>query len=181
MRVPSRRLPPLTPSVHLAVRWGCGLLVIAGAGATVWHHLLAASVFLAVAWPFFWWVVWAERRRVRRFAETRPETRPGESLCRFARDFDCRAVDTWLVRATFEEVRGKIFDRHCPLFLVRADDRLWEDLRIDEDTLEEMGVRVAERAGYSLNDTRDNPLYARIKTARDLVAFMCHQPCTRAV
>src|SRR4051812_6326774 len=57
------------------------------------------------------------------------KARPGESICTFARSFDCRAVDTRLIRATVEELQPWI----PPGFPLRHTDRLGGDLRIDNE------------------------------------------------
>jgi hypothetical protein len=60
---------------------------------------------------------------------------------------------------------------------VGADDNMTEDLRVDADDLDmDLVPHIAERAGRSLNDTRRNPLYGKVRTVRDLVAFLEAQP-----
>jgi len=52
-----------------------------------------------------------------------------------------------------------------------------DDLRIDPDDIDgEMIEEIAERAGYSLDSTRDNPMYGRVQTVGDLVKFITLQP-----
>jgi len=63
-----------------------------------------------------------------------------------------------------------------PDFPVRADDRLVEDLWMDPDDIDlDVFTDAAERTGRSVQDTQNNPLYGRVKTARDLVDFLCAQ------
>jgi hypothetical protein len=94
----------------------------------------------------------------------------------FARDFDTRAVDTWIVRAVYEQVQGQLKHVH-PAFPVRASDRLKEDLHLDDDDLDmDLAVQVEQRTGRSLDETKANPLFGKVKTVRDLVLFFHAQP-----
>jgi len=64
-----------------------------------------------------------------------------------------------------------------PLWYLRPTDRLEDDLRIDPNDIDgEMIEEIAERAGYSLDSTRDNPMYGRVQTVGDLVKFITLQP-----
>jgi hypothetical protein len=102
-------------------------------------------------------------------------SRPGESLCSFARGFDYRNTDTWIVRAVYEELQ-KYLASDCTEFPIRPDDRLAEDLRIDNDDLElDLAKQIAERTGRSLKDTKKNSYYGNVKTVRDLVGFFLGQ------
>lgn len=181
MRVPSRRLPPLPvqPPSPL-VKWECLGVLAAGVGMVLCLHPLGTVIVLGIMVPVGWLAVIADRRQRRKLGEKLVLARRGDPLCRFVRDFDCRAVDTWLIRATFEEVQDAYYGVTGYPIPVRAADRWKEDLRIDGEDLEDIGQHVAARAGYSMDDTPGNPLHGKVKTVGDLVAFLRHQPCTRA-
>jgi hypothetical protein len=110
-----------------------------------------------------------EARRDRRIAKERE----GESICQFARGFDCRKVDTRITRAVYEE-----YSRGFPL---RPSDRLKEDLRIDGDDLDFGAIDIARRTGRSLAGCERNPLYSRARTLHDVVMFFQHQPLAGSV
>ncbi len=104
------------------------------------------------------------------------EAREGESICDFAREFDTRAVDTWVIRAVYEQVQAQLTHVH-PAFPIRASDRLKEDLRLDDDDLDlDVAMQVEQRTGRSLDETKTNPLLGKVKTVRDLVLFFQAQP-----
>ena len=108
-----------------------------------------------------------ERKRLRALAASRP----GESLCSFARGFDYRNTDTWVIRAVYEDLQQHM-KANCADFPIRPDDRLEEDLSIDSDDLDfDLVKPIAERAGRSLSDTKTNSYYEKVKTVRDLVGF----------
>ena len=62
--------------------------------------------------------------------------RPDDSICTFARAFDRRTMDAWIVRATWEEIQSYLVEVDGRPFPVRATDRLADDLFIDEEDLE---------------------------------------------
>jgi hypothetical protein len=105
-----------------------------------------------------------------------PASRVDESICQFARSFEIRRTDTWVLRAVYEELQEHL----CwvsPAFPVRADDSIDDDLLIDRDDLDlEIVWRIAERARRSLEHPEQNPFYAKVATVRDLVSFFLHQP-----
>ncbi|MDI4635539.1 hypothetical protein J7U46_20920 [Pelomonas sp. V22] len=102
--------------------------------------------------------------------------REGQSICEFARDFDARAVDTWVIRAVYEQLQSHLRYVH-PSFPVRADDRLKEDLLLDDDDLDiDLAQEVEERTGRSVDGATNNPYSGKVRTVRDFVLFFQHQP-----
>ncbi len=98
------------------------------------------------------------------------ERRRGESICNFARSFDCRVIDPWVVRAVYEE-----FSESYP---IRAEDSFRDDLRTDEEDLEDSIEAIAQRIGRSLDNTEANLVWGRVEnvTVGDLVLFLNAQP-----
>ncbi|QDU69367.1 hypothetical protein [Engelhardtia mirabilis] len=159
MRVPSRRMPPAEgagrPWLFLVGATFVGLLALVV--STVWGTLLT-TVTLATT-LFVMGIILADGLvQSRRTAKERA----AESICTFARSFDCRSVDTWAIRAVYE--------MYSTSYPVRsADDVDSEELAYDAELL-------AERAGRSLDGCEANPFYGRVSTAGDLVQFLSHQP-----
>jgi hypothetical protein len=110
-------------------------------------------------------------RRLRRLAMTRP----GESICTFARAFDRRKTDFWIVRAVYDELRPYCTFRGGQ-FPVRRTDSLTDDLYIDGDDLEGIARDAAIRVGRVFENLEANPWYGRVATVGDMVAFVQHQP-----
>jgi hypothetical protein len=109
------------------------------------------------------------RRRLRHLAASRV----GESICTFARSFDRRSVDPWVIRAVYEEFRA-YFDDVLP---IRATDRISDDLHMDWEDFNDLAADVAFRAGRSLKHLEQNPLAVeQISNVGDLVLFLSHQP-----
>ncbi|WP_435016136.1 hypothetical protein TA3x_003696 [Tundrisphaera sp. TA3] len=102
-------------------------------------------------------------------------SRRGESICTFARSFDRRATDPWIIRAVFEELQPYCrFGRG--VLPLRATDELGGLLGVDCEDLDWLVYDMAFRAGRSLDGYEHNPQCGRIETVADLVRFLMHQP-----
>lgn len=101
--------------------------------------------------------------------------REGESICTFARSFDYRRMDTWILRAVYEEIQPYC---HCAgeSFPLRSSDRILEDLEIDPEDYEDSVVAIADRSGRSLQACERNPFYGKTNTVSGLVMFLQNQP-----
>lgn len=116
-----------------------------------------------------------EQRRTRRRLSRLAAGRPGESIGTFARAFDARSTDTWVIRAVYEQLQDWLKGDY-PSFPLRPTDRLEEDLKLDPDDLDmELADEISERTGRPLAGAERNPYFGKIKTAADLVFFFCAQ------
>lgn len=175
MRIASRHMPPFERRSSPVGTW----LLVAGLAAAVAHLAVTRPVaFLAVSGTLAVLVLLAHRqgRRERRQLRALASTREGPTICEFARDFNAREVDTWVVRAVYEQLQGHLADAH-PSFPLRADDKLKEDLRLDDEDLDmDIVQEIASRTGRSLDASASNPYFGRVRTVRDLVLFFQNQP-----
>ena len=161
MRTSSRHMPPLRTAGPLGLVLALGL--VGGLVTWVAYAWWPGAVGLAVVCTWGWI---AGFRRAQRIARERS----GESICGFARAFDCRVTDPWVIRATYEGLSST-----CG-YPVRAADRFEDDLSIGTEDLDFEAINIADRSGRSLEHVDDNPLFDRVKTVRDLVMFLNHQP-----
>jgi len=154
-------MPPLRAAgplrAALAIAFVCGVLALL---AWAWWPSILAVIALVV------FVGIAGHRRARCIAAERD----GESICGFARSFDRRAVDPWIIRAAYEELSTSFG------FPVRAVDHFERDLSVDAEELDFFAMDIAARAGRSLEQAEGNPMFGRFSTVRDLVLFLNHQP-----
>jgi len=179
MQKPSRSMPPSrTPSrVALVVLWfgvGC-------AGVALYSFVSVKSVF-AVACMIAVFSVFAIRssRKQRLHLMSIARSRAGDSICQFARSFETRKVDTWVIRAAYEVLQQEL-THMAPAFPVQATDRL-EDLLFDSDDLDMAIVpEISRRSRRSLEHTEANPLYGKVQSVADLVMFFNQQPTMDAV
>jgi hypothetical protein len=164
MRKPSRRMPkneaqPLgwrdwLVLIGVVLLLSSGVVVLANA---IWPWSLLGLAALAFAYH-------SEERRLKVLAGERA----GESIFTFARSFDCRAVDTWIIRAAYDELSNAL--------PASASDRFKQEFRFDDDSLEDSGYSIARRCGRSMERSEENPLYGKVHTVRDLVMFLNQQP-----
>ena len=167
----SRFMPPV--AVRPPLRWParCFLAVMAVAFMAVfWTHPVAVGGSLLALGSL---VAVLSRREALRLARM-AQSRAGESICQFARSIDCRRVDTWVVRAVYEELQRSL--SAAVAVPLRLTDHLQSDLRLDADDLDDLVVDMAQRARRSLADTSANPLFGKVTTVGDLVEFLQAQP-----
>lgn len=167
----SRFMPPA--AVHPPLRWSarCFLAVMAVAFMAVfWNHPVAVGGTLLALGSL---VAVLNRREALRLAHM-AQSRAGESICQFARAIDCRRVDTWVVRAVYEELQRSL--SAAVAVPLRVTDHLQRDLRLDADDLDDLVADMAQRARRSLADTSANPLFGKVTSVGDLVEFLQAQP-----
>ena len=173
MRLPSRRMkqkakPSIAPvAVFLAA-------VIVGFG---YFAYVSSARVLGIAFALVCaFCVWAhvENRREQHRLQCLASARIGESICHFARSFERRKTDTWIVRAVHEELQ--LFLRPFIKFPLRASDSLVDDLGMEVDDVDDLLVDVASRAGRSIEQTERNPYYGKVRTVADVVLFVNAQP-----
>lgn len=175
IRLPSRLISPLTsPTLGWPqLSFLTGLTV--GAGCFVYYSsapvLYIAALLVCV---FCCFSIVLNRRELHRL-ELLANSRPGESICNFARSFDKRLTDTWVIRAAYQEIQ-LLLRSHMAAFPVRASDSLLVDLRIDPEDVEDLLRDIAERSAHTLVRVEENPLYGKVNTVMDLVLFINAQP-----
>jgi hypothetical protein len=175
MRVASRHMPRFLPRPMPLAGW----LLIACIVAVGVHFAIAkpvASLITVSALAVLFLVAQQQSRREARTLLTLASEREGQSICEFARDFDAREVNTWIIRAVYEQLQEQLKHIH-PAFPVRADDRLKEDLLLDDDDLDmDLAQEVEARTGISIDESGSNPYFGKVKTVRDFVLFFQSQP-----
>jgi len=136
--------------------------------------VFVAIVILAFVWSYF------EQPNIDAYFAKLLEERKGLSICNFAREFNPREVDTWIIRATYEEVQKSICtEQQIPL---KGEDHLFETLKLDEDDLDlDLVEIISQRTGRSLEQYENNPFYGKVTTVRNLVLFLNFQPESNAI
>ena len=134
-----------------------------------WYLLVIAGLALLVA-------VWSaiDQPKVERHFQSLCKDRSGLSICEFAREFDLKVVDTWIIRAVYEQLQAALPTKeNVP---IKASDSLFDTLMLDEDDLDlDLVEEIAQRTGRSLEGYESNPYYGKVTTARNLVLFFNHQ------
>jgi hypothetical protein len=170
MKAPSKRMPTLPVRKAPWSAWGFLGMLIVGCGILAFHKpqiLLLIAVIGSAAW--------LGTICDTRFRRHLALSRANESICDFARTFDRKRLDPWIIRAVYEELSRFLSVDGKPT-AIRAKDRCEKDLRIDPDDLADLAQDIALRAGLSMDSTKQNPYFGKIHTVGDLVAFLEHQP-----
>jgi len=108
----------------------------------------------------------ADRKRIQGEFEARRD----ESLCSFVRAFDCRDIDTWILRAAFEQIQPLV------KFPIRKSDNFYRDLKLDAEDIDDIAEEIAQRTGRLLDANRENPYFGRVTTVEEMVLFFTCQP-----
>ncbi len=149
-------LVPLAAFIYVFYREPITLLV-----------LIPASLFI--------WLKFIKAKKNKEKLNSLGLTRASGSICNFAGSFDCRNVDTWILRAVYEGLSGYA---DIP---IHADDHIIEDLLIDEETYtSELIPDIAEKCHRSLDGCNTNPHFKEIEMVRGLVNFLNRQPIVKA-
>ena len=134
-----------------------------------WYLLVIAGIALLV-------IVWSaiDQPKVESHFQNLCKERSGLSICEFAREFDPKVVDTWIIRAVYEQLQAALpTKQNVP---IKASDSLFDTLMLDEDDLDlDLVEEIAQRTSRSLEGYESNPYYGKITTARNLVLFFNHQ------
>lgn len=154
-----------------------GLLLLAAAIVVyqpIFLAIVAGIALLALAWSKF------EEPKIEKYFAELYEERKGLSICNFAREFDSRAVDTWVIRAVYEQLQAALETKQK--LPIKASDNLFDTLKLDEDDLDLVLVEeIAQRTGRSIENFESNPYYGKVTTACNLVLFFNQQPYVKAI
>lgn len=159
MRRFSRHMPPVPPGPPLGLG---GWLLIGLIVLVMWP-------VIPLSWLIHLFTAPAEKRKLAALKATREDT-----ICAFRKAFDCRKVDPWIIRATYEKVRD-----YFPGFPLEASDDLQKELSLELEDSDDLCVSIAKCSGYDLTNTESNPWYDKVRTVGDLVHFINHQPKIR--
>ena len=140
----------------------------------IYLAIIAGIALLALAWTHF------EEPKIEKYFAELCEERKDLSICDFARGFDSRSVDTWVIRAVYEQLQAALATKqNVP---IKASDNLFDTLKLDEDDFDlDLVEEVAQRTGRSIENFQSNPYYGKVTTARNLVLFFNHQACVNAI
>ena len=134
-----------------------------------WYLVVLAGIALLV-------IVWSaiDQPKVEKHFIKLCEDRDGLSICEFAREFDSKVVDTWIIRAVYEQLQAALPTKlNVP---ITASDGLFDTLLLDEDDLDlDLAEEIAQRTGRSIESYEINPYFGKVTTARNLVLFFNHQ------
>ncbi len=146
-----------------------GTSIAGGLGGIYW---LGMPYFLITLGVIAVGVAWSLHRR-HQLRSIRRE-RADLSICTFVKAFDYRRIDTWVLRAVYEEVSG------LAGFPVKPEDDIYDNLQLGSDDLNDALLpEIADRCGRDINEFDRNPYTVRFEeapTVSNLVMWFQHQP-----
>lgn len=117
-------------------------------------------------------IAFSHYRHLRSIALTRSDS----DICRYARSFDYRNVDTNIMREVYNYVQEWAGKYEGIPFPVEADDCFDEIYKMDTDDLEDMYADIAQKLGISTENPEANPYWNKVTTVKNLVLFLHNQP-----
>lgn len=153
------------------------------APVTFWTWVIVFVVF-----SFFAWLIWSapvfllivpvliylefrNRKDQKKYFDGLLKTRLNDSICTFSKHFDCKVVDTWVIRVVYEQIQNYIETtrQHFPIC---PNDDVFVDLCIDDEDFElDLVSEIAERNGRTLDNAEDNQYYGKASIVKNLVYF----------
>ncbi len=125
------------------------ILIVIGSCAAFWHYRRMCSIALS---------------------------RSSSDICRYARSFDYRNVDTKIMREVYNHVQEWAGKYEGIPFPVEADDCFDEIYKMDADDLEDIYLGIAQKLGISTENPEANPYWNKVTTVKNLVLFLHNQP-----
>lgn len=103
-------------------------------------------------------------------------SRSDSDICRYARSFDYRNVDTKIMREVYHHVQEWAGKYEGIPFPVEADDCFDEIYKMDSDDLDDIYFVIAQKLGISTENLEANPYWNKVTTVKNLVVFLHNQP-----
>ena len=138
--------------------------------------LIWSFPYLLLFNPIFFLADLRNRKKRSRHFEELLKGRENDSICTFSRHFECREIDTWVIRAVYEQLQLYLKNEkdHFP---VRATDDVFQDLKIDDEDFEyDLVEEIAQRANRTLENAESNAYYGKASIVENLVFFFNQQP-----
>jgi hypothetical protein len=170
-RKPSRLMPKYNAKITGTIGW---VVLVALLGLFAWIIWLWPPTAMLV--PLFFAVeLWDRHKRKNHFSKLLLE-RGGDSICTFSRHFDAKKVDTWVIRAVYEQLQGYLANERAQ-FPIRPTDDVFIDLLVDEEDFDfDLVEEIAQRTGRSLDQMENNPYFGKANIVENLVYFLNRQP-----
>ncbi len=168
-------MPKYTPQkVSLRERCLAFLLLFLGILTAVFI-IWKAPYILLFAPVVFIWSYFDDKNWQKRISNLALE-RKGHNIGTFAKSFDCKSVDTWVIRAVYEQLQQYVSTEKTVLPIL-SDDHLFNTLNIDKEDLADILMEeIAQRTSRSFDSFEKNPYFDNLNTVKDLVYFFDKQP-----
>jgi len=171
VRVPSRYMPSYEETLTWKSQW-IGYFIITifvgSLGYAIWDDPSIGLFFLSMI--FLVSIVSLFGNDIEKQLEEKAKERKNEDIGTFASSLDYRNIDTWIIRAVYEEIQSEIMWENQN-FPIRATDNLKKDLLLEDDAFDSIINCVIARVGISDKDWEKNPYYGKLETVEDMILF----------
>jgi hypothetical protein len=172
MKKVSRFMPKVVRKKNYIVGW----LILSPFLLALLYAFITKPVIVGSVITFLALWIYVNNFRHKNKLQKLASTRENESICTFTQGIDLRLIDTWVVRAVYEEIQGYL-SSSFKNFPLRWNDDLIGDLMIDQGDLEDLiASDITERTNRSGEPFPNNPYYGKVKTVGDLVMLINGQP-----
>jgi hypothetical protein len=177
MRKPSRNMPSYEPpNKPMGIKEWVFVIVI----LSVLAYLTWKEPWIVLLIPLIYIASNINNKRIKKKLSILLDERKEQSICEFARSFEKYRVDTWVIRAVYEQIQEYVAMSGVILPLKATDD-IYEMLGIDSEDFEmDILEEIAQRTGRSIENTERNPFYGKVQTLEDLVLFFNEQPLVQS-
>ncbi len=169
MKIPSRFMPKYRPEIVKFTwrEWIFFILFLFIIGFMFWAKPFALlAVIFVFAFGYILNII--DDKKLQKIALKRKNYNIGD----FAKSFDLKNTDTWIIRAVYEELQDCLSIKNFPIF---ADDNITKLFHIDGEEIDELLEIVAQRTGRSLENLEQNPYFNTEPTARNIVLLLNKQ------
>lgn len=175
MKKASRFMPKYTSPPTSIVGW-----LILGLIMMLFIWLFWSKPILLITVPFIALFLHFDHKKQKKHFQELLSKRENHSICEFARYFDCKEIDTWVIRAVYEQLQDYLKSEH-EKFPVLPEDDIFIDLQIDDEDFE-CGIveEISSRTGRTLSNAESNPYYGKANIVKNLVYFFNEQPVANA-
>ncbi len=171
MRKPSRFMPKYEPKQMGPFSWLFFVSILILFGYLVYKHPLVI-VLLPVVYIASIISTKSHKSKLSKLALGREN----EDIGTFAKAFNYREIDTWVIRAVYEQIQDYLKEDY-PNFPLRPDDKVYDDLILDPDDFDmDILNEISQRTGRSLEKLDKNPYAQSLETVKDVVDMFNSQP-----
>ena len=131
----------------------------------VFYVIVAIVILMLILGAF-------EHFRMKRLSSERGEV----DICKYARSFDYRNVDTIIMREVWNELHLWLGKYDGKPFPIEAEDMFEATYKMAPEDLDDIYWAVADRLGISAESSEINPYFNKVTSVKNLVMFLHHQP-----
>lgn len=100
MRKPSRYMKKYLNKKTKPIVLACFLIVVVL--VAIFYTKVILFFIVLIVLSYIWSLI--EAPKIQKHFENLLSSRQSESICEFSREFNCREIDSWVIRATYEQV-----------------------------------------------------------------------------